>query len=234
MTALQAVSRFDWERIVRRAQIPGATKLVAYTMAQFGDVRGESIRPGVARMAAVCGMGESTVRRHVDALQRLGLLERLANGGGPTKRAARYRLTVPEDLLERVSMLGPDEISLLTQVSGVGLSTGGVSPLTQVSGDVPVDNPELRSPGEVTPLISGSNSAHPGERPSRDHPNQHQGQAGLVVTSPAAWDEYAEASKVLSRQPDFGASLIELAPDEIRGWRERVIWAAAQLGAATA
>lgn len=234
MSALQAASRFEWERVVRRCLIPGPTKLVAYTLAQYGNVQGESIRPGVSRMAAVCGMGESTVRRHLDALQKFGLIERLANGGGPTKLAARYRLTIPEDLLERIRLLGPDELTPLTQASGVQGSKKGPSALIQASGVTPVDNHELRSLGEVTPLISGGNSAHPGERPSREQPNSHQGTAGLVATSPEAWAEYEQASSLLSRFPDFGASLIERAPDEIKGWRERVVWAASQAQGATA
>ena len=74
--ALHPCKRFEWERIVRRCLIPRATKFVAFTLAQYGSANGDQIRPGVARLAAVCEMGESTVRKHLDALRKLGLVER--------------------------------------------------------------------------------------------------------------------------------------------------------------
>jgi hypothetical protein len=187
---LQPAKRYDWERIVRRCRIPGPTKLVAYTLAQYGNPDGTQIRPGVARLAAVCGMGESTARRHVDRLLALGLLQRSANGGGRNGVAARYRLTVPEDLLERVELLPPEE----------------VTPPTQVSGEAPVENllqrsperaelpSELRSPGDElrslrhrTPLTLGPNSAHPGERLPTDQGDQtsDQTRSPQLGTSPA-------------------------------------------------
>lgn len=117
--ALQPAKRFDWERIVRRCRIPAQTKFVAYTLAQYGDHNGQGIRPGLERLAAVCEMGERTIKRHLAALIGLGLIERLANGGGRNQRASVYRLTVPEDLLERVDLLNPDEVTQANRVAPV-------------------------------------------------------------------------------------------------------------------
>lgn len=197
---LQPAGRFEWERIVRRCQIPGPTKLVALVCSTFANPDGSNVRPGEPRLAAVCGMGASTVRRHLARLLELGLLERLANGGGRRgegwARAARYRLTVPSDLLELVELLDPDDGTPLTQASGVDpvdnpysahsgeRSTADNSAhLGERSRDL--DDPELRSPGRQLRSLSGGNSAHPGERlPPIDQPLDHP-QSSEPGTSPA-------------------------------------------------
>jgi hypothetical protein len=117
---LQPAMRFEWERVVRRCRIGKTLKLVAYTLAQYGDDDGTNIRPGILRLAAVCGeMGASTLRRYVDQLLALGLIERVANGGGRNRLAAVYRLTIPEDLLDRVELLDTDEVTPPSTVSAV-------------------------------------------------------------------------------------------------------------------
>jgi hypothetical protein len=178
---LQPAKRFEWERIVRRARLGKATKLVAMVLASYADASGGNVRPGEERMAGACEMGASTVRRHVAALVEAGLLERVSNGGGPRKWAACYRLVVPDDLLWRVPMLGPDEVTPLTQVSGVPLWTDPVDEQNSAhlgersSGPDPgADSPnsahfggELRSLSSRTPLTQVS-AHHP--RPTKDQP----------------------------------------------------------------
>ncbi len=173
---IQPAGRFEWERIVRRCRIGGKVKLVGFTLAQYGDEKGRNIRPGVARLAAVCEMGESTVRRHVDTLLQLGLIERVSNGGGPTRQAAVYRLVIPADLLERVPMLDPDEITPLTVGSGVRLWIAPREPVDNEGNSAQSDErsterdvSQLRSVSGVTPLSLAGNSAHPGERPPRSY-----------------------------------------------------------------
>ena len=151
---LQPCSRFEWERIVRRCPLRGAVKLLAYTLAQYGDAAGRNIRPGTPRLAAVCGMGTRTVERYLADLRGLGLVQRVTNGGGPNGLAAVYRLTVPDDLLQRLTLLQPDELTPATRLAAVpdlpapvdNRPGGDSSPATQTAGD--------RGPGgaELPPL----------------------------------------------------------------------------------
>ena len=189
---LHAANRYDWERIMRRCVIPANTKLVAFVLATYADRDGSRIRPGTARLAAVTGMGESTVRRHVGVLLGLGLLMRQANGGGPHKLAARYQLAFPEDLMERVELLPPSEETPLTQVSG---DTGGNSAHSdeRSSEDNSAHSDERRSGTDDTELRSFSRelrsfrgvtpltqvSAHQKTKPQTNPPSP------LVSTSPA-------------------------------------------------
>lgn len=108
MRELQPTGRYEWDRILRRCKLGHKVKLVAYTMAQYADADGSRVRPGVPRLAAECEMGQSTIRRYVDELLRLGFLRRVSNGGGPAKLAALYQLTTPSDLLEWAVMLDPE------------------------------------------------------------------------------------------------------------------------------
>lgn len=111
---LQGCDRFEWERIVRRCLIARDLKFTALVLAGYADQRGRNVRPGAPRLAAVLGVSDATARRWVDGLIRLGLVERTSRGGGPRKRSATYRLTLPSDLLETVPMLAPDERTPLT------------------------------------------------------------------------------------------------------------------------
>jgi hypothetical protein len=146
---LQSVTRFEWERIIRRCKLPRTVKLIACVVAQYGNIRGENIRPGLDLLAEDCDVDERTVRRALARLVELGLLERLSHGGGPTRKAATYRLTVPEDLLERVEVRPPEGRSPDTQMSGEPSPTGDETPDTQESTVLPLQ----RAPG-------GENSGH--------------------------------------------------------------------------
>jgi DNA-binding transcriptional ArsR family regulator len=160
---LQPASRFEWERIVRRCILPGPVKLLAYTLAQYGNPAGRDIRPGTPRLSAVCGMGGRTVERHLSTLRDLGLVERLANGGGPHRMAALYRLTVPDDLLDRIPMLDPDEVTPARYVAGVDAPAGLSTDATQMAGDTcgqPVDNQRTSAT-----VVAGVEAAPDGELP---------------------------------------------------------------------
>jgi DNA-binding MarR family transcriptional regulator len=197
--------RFEWERIVRRCRISAQTKLVAFVMAQYGNQQGERIWPGVPKLAAVTGMGESTVRRHLERLVEYGLVERLTNGGGPNRLAASYRLTIPSDLGEHFELLTPEEGTPLAQVSAVppvdnrdsrrdGEDNSAHSGERSSGGNSAHLEQELRSLGEVTPLTSGGNSAHSCEHPSSlEHPfitpRDQPMRSPEVGTSPVDVDE---------------------------------------------
>lgn len=147
----QACGRFEWERIVRRLQLPMRLKFTATMIATYADADGSRVRPGVEVLAAVTAQGASTVRKHLTALQEYGLLELVSRGGGRAGRgkATQYRLTIPVDLLERVPMLPLGE-RRLSAVPDSPLAPGSAesddateSPLPQESGQTeqsPVDN----------------------------------------------------------------------------------------------
>jgi hypothetical protein len=147
----QACGRFEWERIVRRLELPMRLKFTAMMVATYADADGSRVRPGVEVLASVTAQGASTVRKHLSALQEYGLLALVSRGGGRAGRgkAAEYQLTVPVDLLERVPMLpmGERRLSAVPDsplAQGSAESAGGtVSPLSQGSGETsesPVDN----------------------------------------------------------------------------------------------
>jgi hypothetical protein len=92
---LLPVGRFDWERIVLRAELSAGTKAVALALATFGDAAGVDIRPGHRRISDALNVNDRSTRGHIDALLDAGLLE-LVSGGAPG-RAAVYRLTMPAD-----------------------------------------------------------------------------------------------------------------------------------------
>lgn len=201
---LQPCTRFDWERILRRCRIPLATKAVGFVLAQYGDVHGRHIRPGTDRLAAICDMGERTVRRHLQALRDLGLIVRVRGGGGcggVRQQAAEWRLSVPADLLARVDMLDPDEGSAANTVAGVRRVGGPESP---------VDSP--RTPAvQVAAVVEGPGREHrpPGteHRPSGDRSAATQVAAhqettqGTPKTSPQVSTSPVDPQPRRSRHP---------------------------------
>lgn len=151
---LQPCGRFEWERIVRRCQMPVTTKLTAMIMAQYANRAGAQIRPGVPVLAAVLGLSKRSAERQLAVLRDLGLIEKTSNGGGPRKQAAGYRLTIPVDLMDRVSLLDPDETTPATQTAAVQVDNsrhtdGGSS--DDSAGELPPSGTELPPSGDRTP-----------------------------------------------------------------------------------
>ncbi len=105
------VSRYEWERWVRRCCLPSSAKLVAFVMATYAARDGSRIFPGVARLAETTGLSERTVRTALGILRDVGLIERVYPGGrrGTQAFADVHRLAIPADLMDRVPMLNPDE-----------------------------------------------------------------------------------------------------------------------------
>lgn len=94
---LEPVDRFAWERIVRATETTSTVRLVALTLATYGDRHGRNLRPGVARLAAACGLGQRATIAALGALRDLGLLERTVTGSTMGTRATtdEHRLTRP-------------------------------------------------------------------------------------------------------------------------------------------
>jgi len=93
---LVPLGRFDWERVIRSFEVDPTTKLVALMAATYAGKKGNHVRPGEQLLATDCGLGASTVRKHLARLVTLGLLDLVSRGGGPNRRASEYRLVAPE------------------------------------------------------------------------------------------------------------------------------------------
>lgn len=102
------MDRFEWERIIRRLQIPSSVKYLALMVATYGDFDGTRVHPGVERLALVMCVSEKTVKRSLSELRELGLVERIKQGNRHAGMSDEYRLVVPADLMSR-AMLDPDE-----------------------------------------------------------------------------------------------------------------------------
>jgi hypothetical protein len=107
----EPMSRFEWERVLRRASLPPATKLVGFVLATYANKTGGSIRPGVQRLVDVTRQSRRTVMRALEHLRKVGLVERTFKGssGGRRALADEYRLTCPVDLLDRMDLLTPND-----------------------------------------------------------------------------------------------------------------------------
>lgn len=102
------MGRFDWERIVRRASMPGSAKFLALTLATYANKDGSRIMPGEQRLACVMQVTPRTVERGFKWLRDNDFVSLTKKGNRHQGRANEYRLTVPSDVLERL-ILDPDE-----------------------------------------------------------------------------------------------------------------------------
>lgn len=156
ISELHAAGRFEWERVIRRCQVPQPVKLIALMLATYADPDGSRVRPGPVVLAAVTGQSERSVKRHLGDLRKLGLLTVTRRGGGRggQGRTTEYQLSIPADLLDRVTLLGVNEQpeSEATQVARQS------EPSTV---DEPVDN----SDSEATQMARESGDHHEIEGP---------------------------------------------------------------------
>lgn len=99
--------RYEWEGILRRLALPPSIKLVACLCAQYGDLDGREIRPGVDRLALETTYSERAVRTALAALREIGLLvrDRVGSSQGRRGLADEYHLVnpVPDDIADRVA-----------------------------------------------------------------------------------------------------------------------------------
>lgn len=105
---LEPCGRFEWERIIRRLDIPPQQKYLALMLSTYADADGTRVRPGTKRLARVMGSTERTVIRSLNPLREWGLLQRTKKGNRHSGQVDEYRLTVPATLLD-LPMLPPDE-----------------------------------------------------------------------------------------------------------------------------
>lgn len=139
------VRRFEWERILRRViDLPPSTKLVGLLLATYCNADGSNGRPSLQRLIDVSGTSKSTVVRALKQLRDVGLIVRVFHGSKAGRRglADVYRLTVPEDLLDRIKLLPPDELTTAEQVPDVTPDPG--------SEQVPDVTPDRRGTGATS------------------------------------------------------------------------------------
>ncbi|TDD54549.1 hypothetical protein E1286_04990 [Nonomuraea terrae] len=173
---LRPVDPFEWRRIVRRCRLGATTKHVASVLADYASPDGSDVRPGNDRLVAVTELGEKTVRRALDKLRTVGLILRVFEGSKQGRRALadEYRLTVPDDLSDRVEMLGPDERAPV-KVTGDKPSNpvdnpvdNAETPVTETA-DPDLYDVEHRSLETGTPVTESRNTGH-GDRPPNQAP----------------------------------------------------------------
>ncbi|WP_069164890.1 helix-turn-helix domain-containing protein [Nocardia altamirensis] len=107
---LKPVDTFEWQRIVRRIQIPSSAKYLGLMMTTYANADGSHILPGVERLARVMCVSEPTVKRNLALLRNAGLIERTKQGNRHAAQADEYRLTMPSNVCD-LAMLDPDEHS---------------------------------------------------------------------------------------------------------------------------
>jgi hypothetical protein len=87
--------RWDWERIIARAELPAGTKLVALMIAMDADGdTGCNAHPSERLLADRTGWTTRAVRTHLERLRAAGLLRRRSRGHS-AGRADVYELTIP-------------------------------------------------------------------------------------------------------------------------------------------
>lgn len=122
---LEPASRFEWERLIRRAQLDPTTKYIALTLATYANGDGTRVKPGLARLMNVTGKSRATIGRALAQLRDLGFIEYTfqASRDGRKGTADEYRLTVPPDIIERIPMLDPEEDHVSPMSPGLSPTT---------------------------------------------------------------------------------------------------------------
>lgn len=142
------MSRFEWERLIRRLDLSFSTASLGLFLATYAEDDGSRIFPGNERLAKVAGVGLATVKRHMNKLRDMGLIVRVKHGNRHAGQADEYQLTVPVELLERVSLLDPGE-----QIR--------VSPMAPTIVDNSMSRAQVMSPEHSSDLAdSGMSRAH--------------------------------------------------------------------------
>ncbi|WP_155850377.1 helix-turn-helix domain-containing protein [Arthrobacter sp. Br18] len=115
------IGRFEWERTFERVPtgsggIKPTTKYVGFVLARYATAdTGRRIYPGRERLAAVIGKSVRTIDGALDELCDVGFLELVKKGGrgaGGRGFATEYRLTLPSDLTQRMTLLNLDRDDL--------------------------------------------------------------------------------------------------------------------------
>lgn len=159
--APRPVGRFDWERLVMRAEIPTHLKTLALVIATHANRDGTNIRVGRQLLADILDASEHTVSVNRQTLVSMGFLELVKRGGGRAGDGTVnvYRLTDPGPGF-LIFRLDPDGNRLIERK--VGTRPKRRIDVKSASPESPVDNPDPAgqpSSNDVKPA-SHENSFH--------------------------------------------------------------------------
>lgn len=173
---LHALGVFEWNKVVRRCNLPTATKAVGFLMAQYATPKtGADIKVGQARIARESGMSKRNVQRHTAALEKSGLLFCLSRGTnvGLKDATSEYRLTALAALVEQIGAT-PDDQIIDVMPEGVATSASSGSDETgrrgwrQIRQDLTTDSTGGGDAGVALPLQYLSNTSPDQSPPSGD------------------------------------------------------------------
>lgn len=165
----------EWKGILKRARLDFTTKAIGMFVADYADFQtGEDVFPGGARLVVETGASHSTVERALAKLRKLGLIRMTKRGNRRRGLSDEYALAIPEDLLDHVAVLSPDEL----KAEMAAVAERKSLPLTQ-RGNEP-DHPSHRGVNEpITPHCDATptrknylpdKNNHPDERSVRPEP----------------------------------------------------------------
>jgi hypothetical protein len=163
---VRLIGTFEFSQLLRRAELPPMTKLVAFAYVSYASPDGGRIWPGERRVADELDLTERAVRGHVGVLRMCGLLMRVrAHSPG---RAAEYALSWPLD---------PGRMPMRVDPEGWRLVPRVVRHRNPGSGVKPVDNlPQGNVGSGVEPTEDdpqGNESS--GDAPSPEAVSSHTG-----------------------------------------------------------
>ena len=175
---LRRMGRFEWEKVIMRSKFrQSSVKLVALSASTYATPStGASVRPGIARLTVVTGLGDSQVRRNLKALERAGLIFMVASGSsygrGGKGAASEYQLTAPEALAEQYETGRNDGTWDEFDQFDIEALMKYMEHRAPSTGDRPVDKPDHRSPStgddertpvlqERTPVLGDENTGTP-------------------------------------------------------------------------
>lgn len=102
----------QWTDVVRRARLGRTNKAVALMLATYADNDGTRVFPGVARIAVDCEISYNVAQTALSALRAAGLIERVTYGARRRGKSDEYRLLLAADLLDRVEVLTPGQVTV--------------------------------------------------------------------------------------------------------------------------
>lgn len=153
----QPMDRFDWERVIARAELPLITKAIGAFLAMHASPDGSNVHPGEERLADITDKTVRYVREQIALLRDLGLIERVQHGR-VSERFDRYQLTVPGVGHEPIRMRMDPHWQRI-EARPEPKKRGPRKPKSDATGSgVPVDNPDYRQPASGSEPVDNSST----------------------------------------------------------------------------